>query len=98
MNENEISTKDTILDAALTMAEEIGLHAVTRHGIAKRVGVSYGTIYNHLGGMPETRTEIIKHAVTKRNLRVLAEGIISKHPDALSAPLALKQEALLSLA
>jgi len=86
--------KDQILKAAVTLAVRGGLNKLTRHAIAKAAKVSYGSVFNHLGDMPETRTAVIEYAVAHEILPIIVDGIVARHPAALGAPLALRQKAM----
>lgn len=86
-----------IVKHAADLAVEVGINNVTRHAIAKRAGVSYGTAFNHLGNKPETVTAILTYAVENKILKLIADGIMSAHPVAIAAPVALKKKALNSV-
>jgi AcrR family transcriptional regulator len=52
-----MKTKDRILDIARTMIAEIGYHGTTTAALAKRAGISEGTIYRHF----ENKEDILLH-------------------------------------
>lgn len=89
--------KEQILDAAVKLAERRGLGGLTRAQIAKAAKVAPGSVSYHLGDMDATRNEIMGHAVRCENVRVVAHGLTTKHPQALAAPEALRTLALESL-
>jgi AcrR family transcriptional regulator len=75
------TTRERIVEAAVVMTTESGWSAVTRGGLAERVGVSRQTVYNELGSK-----EGLAEAVILRELaRFLAvvEDAFDAHPDAL---------------
>ncbi len=89
--------KDQILDAAVKLAERRGLGGLTRTMIAKAARVAPGSVSYHLGDMDDARNAIMAHAVVKENVRVVAHGLITNHPQALAAPEALRTLARESL-
>lgn len=87
-----------LVTIALTIAERQGLAAVTREKIAKASGVSEALVSYHLGTMAELRRKMIREAITRRCLKVLAQALAAGDRHAQKAPEDLKREALASLA
>lgn len=83
-----------VLTAACAVAEDRGLSHVTKRVVALRAGVATGTVINAFGSMDALREEVLREAVRRPMLSVLAEGIIAGHEIARAAPGDLKQQAL----
>lgn len=87
-----------VLDAGVSLAERIGMHAVTRSGIAADTGLSVGTVSNAFGSMDALRDAVMAAAVDREILPVIAQGLAERHPAALNAPAELRRRALELLA
>ncbi|QDH45648.1 TetR family transcriptional regulator [Pantoea phage vB_PagM_AAM22] len=94
----EIMTKERILDVAYSMALSDGFSCLKRDDIAAKAGVAQGTINHHFKYISHLKDDVMKIAVEKGDLKIIAEGIVSGNTVALSASHALKMEALQSLA
>lgn len=90
--------KAQLIDVALRLAVKGGLANVRRDHIAEAAGVSQGLVTHSLGTMIEMRRAIMRQAVAREILPIVAEGIVCKDKVALKAPAALKARALASLA
>lgn len=89
--------KTAILDAAVAEAVECGWQWVTREGIAGRAGVSLGCVNYHFGTMIQLKRSVMRAAVERRILPLIAQGLTDKNPHALAAPDDLKAAALASV-
>jgi AcrR family transcriptional regulator len=87
-----------ILDAALQLAESDGYQWITREAVAALAGVSPGTINNVFGTMPDLKRAVLKAAVERRVIPIVAQGMGDRHPIILDAPEDLRREAALFLA
>lgn len=87
-----------LLDASLKAAEQHGYNRVTLQQIADAAGVSKQTPITYFGTMAKWRRKVMRHAVEKRCLRVIAQGIVMRDPHALKAPAEIQAEALAILA
>jgi len=90
-------TKLKILNAALKLAESEGFTNITRDGIAAAARVACGLVNYHYKTMDDLRDAMMRQAVSKSLLTVLAQGIVYGHPVALNAPGELKKQAMESL-
>lgn len=94
--------KKQILDAALKLANSIGYSHVSRDKIAPLVGndggIAVGTISHHFGTMAQFRRALMRYAIEKKNITVIAQGLAAKDRHAQKAPDDLKKKALASLA
>jgi AcrR family transcriptional regulator len=82
-----------ILDAGLALAEEKGFNKVTRTDVATRAGMGVGTINFHFGNMDQLQRKIMREAVNRGALRVLAQGLAVNHTEALKAPDKMRERA-----
>lgn len=96
---NDVGVRRTqILDAALKLAQAEGFGIVSRDKIAKVLECAPGTVSHHFGTMTQFRRALMRHAIEKENLAVLAQGLAAKNEHAQKAPAGLKKRALASLA
>lgn len=69
------SRKTEILDAALTLARNIGYQAITRDALADVARCSPATISVYFGTMPRLRRAIMSAAVARDDMIVIAQGL-----------------------
>lgn len=89
--------KHSILAAALELAADHGFEKITRDQIAARAECATGLVSLYLGTMVQLRRAVMSEAIRTRNLNVLAQGLVAKHPKAEAAPDDLKREAVASI-
>lgn len=89
--------KEDLLAAALPLAAERGYTRVTRNDIAQRAGVSGPVIHYHFGTMAQFQRELMRYAVLKENLAVVAQGLAAGDKQAKKAPEVIRRRALDSL-
>lgn len=51
-------TASSVVDAAASLADEIGFDAVSVSGLARRLGVRTPSLYSHVGGSDDLRTRV----------------------------------------
>lgn len=83
-----------LLDIALGLAAADGWRALTRDAIARAAGVSTGLVSARLGTMDSLRRSVMRLAVQRRVVSVVAEGLVSRHPAALKADAGLRELAV----
>lgn len=83
-----------VLDAACDVALEAGLAGITRERVASVAGVSVGSVSKAFGVMERLRDEVVRVAIARPILPVLAQALASGHPLAKSAPDDVKRQAL----
>lgn len=74
-----MKTKDRILDIARSMIAEIGYHGTTTAALAKRAGISEGTIYRHFENKEDILLQILqelddKYSAFLQTLRSSSDG------------------------
>lgn len=86
-----------ILDAAVRAAAAHGWQRMTRDDVARVAQASPGLVSARLGTMEKLRDEVMREAVRREVLEVVAEGVALRHRHALKAPEDLQQRALARL-
>lgn len=89
--------KDQIMAAALAVAADAGFQNVTRERIADAATCSPASISNHFGTMTQMKRAIMRAAVNRKVLPIIAQGLAVRDPQALKAPEETKQAALKQL-
>lgn len=83
-----------ILEAAIAEAKEQGYQWITRDAVARRAGVGAGSVNVAFGRMVELKREVLRQAVARRLVEIVAQGLADGHPIAKDAPSDLKTEAV----
>ena len=86
----DMSTKrdldsQTILNAAVELAEERGLENISLLQIAEKLGVKPPSLYNHLSGLQEISSGIAKLAISRLGDSIRNAAVGRSKGDALSA-------------
>lgn len=87
-----------VLEAAIAEASECGYQFITREAVALRAGVSAGGVNNAFGTMLELKRAVLRTAIERRILRIVADGIAMGSPVVADLPPEFRQEALSTLA
>ena len=74
------------MTAALAVAERDGYMRMTRDAIAAEADCSPGLVSAYLGTMPAMRRAIMRAAVTRKVLPVVAQGLAMRDKHAMGAP------------
>lgn len=91
-------TTERLLDIAVDLAERNGFYSLTRDGIADAAGVSKALPTVRLGQKPEMMRNIMRRAIKRRSLAVVAQGLAGGDRTARRAPEDLKAQAAAWLA
>ena len=89
--------RDQILTAAVEMAMTEGYLKLTRDGVAERAGVAMGQVNHIFSTMTKLRRAVMRCAVKRELLPIIASGLAVGDTTAHNAPDRLKQQALSSL-
>ena len=89
---NKRTDLETVLTAALSVAEVKGYARMTRECIAVAAAVSPALVSLRLGTMVELRRAVMRAAVKRRNIAVVAQGLAAGDPHAQRADASLKAE------
>lgn len=91
---NVIADRDPrILNAAVDLAKDDHYNWLTRDAVAKAAGVSPATVSNAFGGMKELKRAVLREAVARPVVEIVAQGLADRHPIVLDAPDELKKRA-----
>lgn len=83
-----------ILQHAMKLSEINGFTGFSSLDIAKSVGIGHPLIFHHFGNMANLRGDLMRLAVSTKNMLVIAQGLVARNPIALAAPESLKKQAL----
>ena len=89
--------KDEILDAALALAKAQGYQSVTLEAIANKAQCSNGTVVHYFGTMTQLRRAVMRAAINRGELQIVAQGLAARDAQALNAPDELKERAAASM-
>lgn len=87
-----------ILAAALTAAERFGYTRFTLQQVADEAKVDKTLPLHYFGTMVQLRRKVMRAAIKREVLAVVAQGLAIRDPHAQKAPPELRQRALESLA
>lgn len=90
MNADE--RKGNLLSAGIAVAMKVGYKSVTRDEVAAQAKVSSCLVTRYFGDMDNLRTEIVKQGAKNGNLKIIAEGLVHKHPAAKKAGAQYREE------
>ncbi|WPJ54753.1 hypothetical protein RCIP0080_00063 [Klebsiella phage RCIP0080] len=90
-------SKEYILEVAYMMAQRDGFGTLTRDGVAAEAGVAMGSVNHHWVKMDALREAVMQRAVEEENLELIGQGMALGDSVAKSAPLELRQAALITL-
>ena len=89
--------KDAILEAAVGLALTDGLCAVRLIPVAQRAGVTNGLVSHYFGTIKQLHRAVVRHAIHREILPIVAQALASGDSDARKAPDEVKQRALAGL-
>jgi AcrR family transcriptional regulator len=92
---SRIQTRQRLIDAAIRLFAERGLHGVTSHDIARAAGVASGTFYLHFRDKTDVYRHIVFHAIEE--LVLLVQQAIGNAPSSVLG-LRARAEAIVSFA
>lgn len=88
-----IDRDNSILNAAIQLAEVDGYQWITREAVATLSGVSPGTVSNAYGTMRELKRAVLSAAIERRILPIVAQGLADGHALVRAAPEDIRKEA-----
>lgn len=86
-------TTARLIDAAVQLATKVGWSNLTRDGVAAEAGVCPALVTVRIGTMNELRRSVMRAAIDKRAMRVIAEGLAAEDRYACRIDPTLKAEA-----
>ena len=96
MNHKKFATSH-ILESATFVAKRDGFNNITRDAIAKKAGVSTGTVSQTFGTMIKLKRSVMRYAIQNELLEIIAAGLGIKDKTAMKIDIDLKQKALSTL-
>lgn len=90
--------KRQIFDAAVHVAETQGYHRLTREAVALEANISRTLVNRYYKTITRLRNAVMRHAIKKELLPILANGIANQNPIALRVDVELKMKAYKSIA
>lgn len=88
---------EQILNGAIEHAKAVGFGRMTRDGVAALCGLAPASINLHFSTMTQLRRDVMRAAVKREILPIVAQGLAMKDPHACKAPHALQERALAAL-
>lgn len=89
--------KAAILDAAVGAAQKHTFAGLRLHHIATAAGCSNALVVSHFGTMTKLRRAVMRQAIARELLPIIANGIATQDPTATRADRDLKKRALATL-
>jgi AcrR family transcriptional regulator len=89
--------KEQILETALRLAEKMGYTNITRAGVADAAGVAPSLVSHYFTTMGKMKRAVMRQAVKRAVLSIVAQGLTLKDDQALKAPEELRARAAASL-
>lgn len=74
-----------LLDAAVRIAERLGADKVTHDAVANECGVTRTLVVHYFGTAPQLRRDVMRAAVKRRIVPIVARGIALRDSHALKA-------------
>lgn len=82
-----------ILEAAISLAKADGYQWITRQAVAHRARCSVGSVNNAFGRMIELKRAVMRAALERELIDIIAQGLADGSPIAATASADLKQKA-----
>jgi AcrR family transcriptional regulator len=92
-----VDRKEQLLAVALTEARKIGYSRVTLQIVAQAASCAPSTVSHYFGTMTQLRRAMMRAAIKREVLEVIAQGLVDRNPQALAAPESLRASALQTL-
>lgn len=86
-----------LLESAVAIAEENGFNQMTHALVATKSSVSKATVFKYFETISKLRDEVMRVAISRELLPVIAAGVVSRNEVALVAPESLKEKSLASV-
>lgn len=90
--------KTQILNVAIELSRDIGYQHITRSKVADAARISEGLVTRYFSTMNQLKREVMRTAIKREILEIIAQGLIAQDKYAKKADQQLKEKALQSLA
>lgn len=84
---------EQIMEAAVAVAQSEGFANLTRAAVAERARCSTALVNHYWGDFRLLRDHVMKVAVERELLAIIAQGMLDKHPAAMDADRGLQERA-----
>lgn len=91
------ASKASILDAALSIGRELGMPLLSRESVARRAGCAPSLVSHYFGTVPELKQAVMREAIAREDLPLVAAGLAVGDTIAKTAPFELRQRAAATL-
>lgn len=89
--------KASILEAAIEAAKQHTFSGMRLHHVATAAECSNALVVSYYSTMPQVRRAVMRAAIKRGLLDIIANGVVTRDPTALKADEGLKTRALASL-
>ena len=89
--------KACILEAAITAAQKQSFSGLRLHHIATAADCSNALVVSYFGTMTKMRRAVMRAAITRQILPIIANGVATGDPTALKVDKALRTKAMATL-
>ena len=87
-------SREEVLKAAVTLAEDIGFNRVSYRGISNRTGLKDGSIQYYFPSIEGLKSAIVRDALEYLNLKIIGQAIALEHEAVKEAPKQVLTEAV----
>lgn len=85
--------REMVLTAAIEMSLRVGYRHLIRDDVAKEAGISGGLINKYFGTIENLRKEVLRTAIQKEILEIVAQGLGMRDPEVMKVSDDIKQKA-----
>jgi len=64
-------TKEKIIEAAVLLADEIGINQITFQKVAEKLGIKYPSLYNHFANIDDLKIKMTVYLLNNLNLELM---------------------------
>jgi AcrR family transcriptional regulator len=79
---NPEERNNEILEAAMDAAREMDFRHLTREAVAERAGVTPPLVNYYMGNLEQIREAVVREAIDREDLEILAQVMLAKHKAA----------------
>jgi AcrR family transcriptional regulator len=90
--------KAQLLDVAVELARKNGFASLRMLHISQRAECSNATVVGYFKTMVQMKRAVMRAAISREVLPIIAEGVAMRDPAALKCPVELQRKALATLA
>jgi len=95
---NPLLRRSHVLNKAIELAKEKGYNSITRKEIAEAAEITPALLSHYFDSIESLRATVLKIAIRRKVLEIVAQGLVNNDPEAIQAPRDLKYAAVAYLA